>query len=218
MISSVTSRSTGTAAAAMKESVGLDKDDFLKLFITQMQNQDPLNPMDSTEYMAQLAQLTQLEQTYKTNSNLKEILSALDSSSAMSAVTFLGTQVSAAGSEIAVEEGKGTSIRYSLPVAADQVTVAITDASGMAVRTLTLGQTAAGEGTLSWDGTDSSGAAVPSGIYSIAVTGIRSTGTSFAGETFVQGTVSAVDFSGYSPVLTVGGVRVPLGGILSVGG
>lgn len=218
MVSSVTSSSSSTASAAMKESMGLDKDDFMKLFITQMQNQDPLNPMDSTEYMAQLAQLTQLEQSYNTNSNLQEILSALDASSAMSAVSFLGNQVSAVASEIAVEAGQGATIRYTLPVDAEAVTITIADAKGSTIRTLTQGQTAAGDVALAWDGTDATGAQVPSGTYSVSVTGSRSTGATFSCDTNIRGTVTAVDFSGSSPVLTVGGVQVSMGNILSVGG
>ncbi|WP_298272619.1 flagellar hook capping FlgD N-terminal domain-containing protein, partial [Geobacter sp.] len=66
MISGVTNDTTA-AAAAMKQSTGLNKDDFLKLFITQLQNQDPLQPQDSSQFIAQLAQLTQVEQAYNTN-------------------------------------------------------------------------------------------------------------------------------------------------------
>jgi flagellar basal-body rod modification protein FlgD len=218
MISSVTSSSTSTASAAMKESMGLDKDDFLKLFITQMQNQDPLNPMDSTEYIGQLAQLTQLEQSYNTNSNLKDIVSSLGAASAMSAVSFLGTEVSAAGSEIALQAGEAAQIRYTVPVDAVQVSVKIMDASGATVRSLTQGQTQAGDAVVAWDGTDAAGTQLPTGTYTVAVTATRATGSTFTCDTTVRGTVTGVDFSGSEPVLSLGGVKVSLGNILSVGG
>ena len=90
MIDAVTSATTNSASATMKQSIGMNKDDFLSLFVTQLKNQDPLNPMDGTEFIGQLAQLTQVEQAYNTNSNLGKLIGMMNDSSALSSVSYIG--------------------------------------------------------------------------------------------------------------------------------
>ncbi len=218
MIDTVSTTATSAASAAMKQSIGMNKDDFLKLFITQLQNQDPLNPMDSTEYISQLAQLTQVEQSYNTNSNLQSILSALNATSALSAVSFVGNEITAAGNQVYLKDGEGTELSLSVPKAAEQVTVNILDANGLVVRTLTMDGADAGDATLAWDGKDASGAQLPSGAYTVAATGFDAAGNSFICTPYIRGTVDGVNFAGSSPVLVVGGLEVPFSDLLGVEG
>jgi len=218
MIDAVSTTDTSAASAAMKQSLGMNKDDFLKLFVTQLQNQDPLNPMDGNEYIAQLAQLTQVEQSYNTNSNLQKMISMMNDSAALSAVSYIGKEITAAGSEVALTAGTDAKIAYAVPKAAEQVTVTIKDASGATVRTLTQGPTAAGNVSLTWDGRNDAGTALPSGTYTIAVSGVDSTGTGFSCDTRTSGKVQAVSFAGSTPVLTVGGLEIPFSSLLSVAG
>lgn len=218
MITTVASTDTSAASAAMKQSMGMDKDDFLKLFITQLQNQDPLNPMDATQQLSQLAQLTQVEQSYNTNSNLQSIISALGDSSSLSAVSFVGKEVTAAGSSVALQDGGGANITFTVPKAADQVAVNILDANGQIVRTMTGGETAAGESTLAWDGKDANGNQLPAGTYSVAVNGTDAGGNSFACSPFIRGTVDGINFSGSTPVMIIGGLEVPFSNMLAVKG
>ncbi|RQW88561.1 MAG: flagellar hook assembly protein FlgD [Geobacter sp.] len=218
MIDTVSTTATSAASAAMKQSMGMNKDDFLKLFITQLQNQDPLNPMDSTEYISQLAQLSQVEQAYNTNSNLQSIISALGASSSLSAVSFVGSEVTAAGGSVALKEGSEAAITFSVPKAAEQVSVAIVDGNGEIVRTLIGGVTPAGESTLAWDGKDSSGAQLASGTYGVAVTGVDAAGTSFACSPLIQGTVEGINFAGSLPLMVIGGIEVPFSDLLRVKG
>jgi flagellar basal-body rod modification protein FlgD len=202
----------------MKQSIGMNKDDFLKLFVTQLQNQDPLNPMDGTQFIGQLAQLTQVEQAYNTNSNLEKIMGMMNDSSAMSAVSYIGKEITAAGSSVALTSGGEAKITYTVPKAAQQVVVTIRDASGATVRTLTQGQTAAGNVSLTWDGRNNAGAALPSGTYTVAVSGVDSAGSSFSCGTKTSGKVDGVSFAGSAPVLTVGGLEIPFSNLLSVAG
>ena len=218
MIDSVTTATTSAASTAMKESIGMNKDDFLVLFVTQLQNQDPLNPMDGTEFISQLAQLTQVEQAYNTNSNLESILSALDASSALSAVSFVGKEITASGNQVRLKDGEEVDLTFSVPKNAEQVSVNILDENGDLVSTLTLGQTDAGDATLAWDGTDTTGSRLPAGIYIISATGQDAAGNSFACTPYTHGTVDGVSFSGSSPVLIVGGVEVSFGNLLQVEG
>jgi flagellar basal-body rod modification protein FlgD len=218
MIETISTTATSSAAAAMKQSMGMNKDDFLKLFITQLQNQDPLNPMDGTEQISQLAQLTQVEQSYNTNSNLQSVINALGASSALSAISFMGSEVSAAGSSVALKEGAGADIRFNVPKNAEQVTVDIKAANGEIVRSLTGGVTATGESTLAWDGKDSAGVQLPSGTYSVAATGLDVAGNSFACSPFIRGTVEGINFSGSLPLMVIGGLEVPFSDLLRVKG
>src|SRR6266702_3305418 len=91
---------TSNAAAAMKKETGLNKNDFLKLFMTQLQNQDPLNPQDSSQFIAQLSQLTQVEQAFNTNTNLANLLTATQNSTDLSLLSFIGKEVLATGNQV----------------------------------------------------------------------------------------------------------------------
>ncbi len=219
MINSVTATTdTTAAAAAMKKATGLNSDDFLKLFITQLQNQDPLNPQDSSQFIAQLAQLTQVEQSYNTNTNLQNLLNQGNNSTALSAVSFIGKEVVAPGTQVSLQSGTPTEVNYRLPSAAQSVSLSITDSSGAVVKTLALGQTAAGDGSIAWDGTDNRGAQLPAGTYNVAVTGANADGSTFAGTALVKGKVDGVDMEGTSPSLTIGSLQVPITSVLSVKG
>lgn len=218
MIETVSTTSTSAAAAAMKQSMGMNKDDFLKLFITQLQNQDPLNPMDGTEQISQLAQLTQVEQSYNTNSNLQSIVNALGASSALSAISFVGSEVTATGSQVSLTEGVSTQVTFAMPKSAEQVSVNIMNANGEVVRTLSGGVTAAGESTLAWDGKDANGTQLSTGIYSVAVAGVDAAGNTFAGSPFVRGTVEGINFSGSSPLMNIAGLEIPFSDLLRVKG
>lgn len=218
MITSVTSSDTSAASAAMKKSLGMNKDDFLTLFVTQLKNQDPLNPMNGTEFLAQLAQLTQVEQAYNTNTNLQNILSALNNSSSLSASSLVGKNVSAAGSQVALTAGEPAQISYSVPSAAAQVTVTVTDSNGAAVRTLTQGQTAAGISSVTWDGRGANGNLLASGVYGVSVAGVSAAGATVSCQPLVTGKVGAVSYEGTEVTMTIGGVTVPYTSILSVTG
>jgi flagellar basal-body rod modification protein FlgD len=218
MIDAVTSTTTTGASAAMKKTMGMNKDDFLTLFVTQLKNQDPMNPMDGTQFIGQLAQLTQVEQAYNTNSNLEKLIGMMNDSSAMSSVSYIGKEVTAAGSGIALTSGGEAKLSYVVPKTAEQIVVDIKDSSGSTVRTLTQGQTAAGNASLVWDGKNDAGTALPSGTYTFAVKGVDSSGNAFTCDSRTAGKVDGVSFAGSSPVLKVGGLEIPFSSLLSVNG
>jgi len=216
-VSSTGATDTTAADAAMKQSTGLNKDDFLKLFVTQLQNQDPLNPQDSSQFITQLAQITQVEQAYNTNTNLQSILNQGNNSMAMGSVSMIGRQVQATGSQVNLQSGSPATVNFNLASAANQLTVSITDGSGNTVKTITAGATGAGNGSVSWDGTDNSGNQLPAGTYSFSVAAKDANGNLVASSSLIKGTVTGVDMSGATPMLTVGGVSVSLTNVTSVG-
>jgi flagellar basal-body rod modification protein FlgD len=219
MVNSVTAATDATTgAAAMKQTTGMNKDDFLKLFITQLKNQDPLKPQDGTEFIAQLAQLTQVEQSYNTNSNLQQLMTLQGSGNAMSAVSFIGKDVLAVGNQLPVTGGQPTAINFSLAGPANSVVLDVLNASGSTVKSMTLGSTAAGNGQTTWDGKDANGLPVANGVYQLRVTAVDATGGKTDGTALMQGTVNGVKLDGTTPVLTINGVDVALSDVLRVKG
>ncbi|RNC70718.1 MAG: flagellar hook assembly protein FlgD [Desulfuromonadales bacterium] len=216
MVSGITNDTTA-AAATMKKATGMNKDDFLTLFVTQLKNQDPLKPQDSNEFIAQLAQLTQVEQSYNTNTNLANLLTAINGMSSLNSVSFIGKEVSASSNQINLVSGKQALLGYRLPANADQVKVEIRDGRGVTIRTLTAGKTQAGDGTIGWDGKSDGGTQAPAGSYSFSVTGITGD-TKFDGSPQIIGKVDGINVEGQEPVITIGGISVPLSQILSVKG
>jgi len=219
MITDVTGTSTSSTAAAdaaMKKSTGMDKDDFLKLFVTQLQNQDPLNPQDSSQFITQLAQITQVEQAYNTNTNLQSMLNQGGNSMTVASVSLIGKQVQAAGSQVSLQSGSPASVNFNLGSAANQVNVSVQDASGATVKTLTGGAMAAGQGSLAWDGTNNSGSALPSGAYSFSVSAQDANGNAVTSTPLIKGTVSGVDMSGATPVLSLGNIQLNLTDVTTV--
>ncbi|QWV97119.1 flagellar hook assembly protein FlgD [Geomonas nitrogeniifigens] len=217
MITDATSAATtASAAAAMKKSTGMNKDDFLKLFVTQLQNQDPLNPQDGTQFIAQLAQLTQVEQAYNTNTNLQNLLNQGSNAGTMAAISLIGKQVEASGSQVELDSGSSATINYNLGKSAQTVAVSVLDANGKVVKTITGGAQNSGSNSVSWDGTDNSGAQLTPGAYSFSVSAKDAAGTAVTATGLVRGKVNGVDMSGSSPVLSIGALKLNLTDVTSV--
>lgn len=219
MVNAVTATTdTTAAAAAMKQSVGMNKDDFLKLFIAQLQNQDPLKPQDPEQMLGQLAQLTQVEQAYNTNSALQNLITAQNNSATMNSVAFIGKTVKANGNAVAFDGAAATSMQFNFATPASAATVAISDANGKVVRTAALGPLAAGDTTVSWDGRDSSGNLLPAGAYSFNVTGTAANGASITATTYTTGLIDGLTVVNGTPMLTIGAATVAFSDVISVKG
>lgn len=219
MVSTVTATTdTTAAAAAMKKSVGMDKDDFMKLFVAELQYQDPLEPLDSSAMLDQLSQLTLVEQSYNSNTALNNLLTAQNNSISLTAVSFIGKDVRAYGNSASFDGNTSTNLQFNLPLAASSTQVSIVNSSGQTVRTAALGSSGAGENSFSWDGRDNSGALLPAGAYTFSVSATAADGSTLAATTYTTGRIDGVDLSGSTPVLAVGTVSVALGDVISMGG
>lgn len=219
MVTAVTSATdTSAAAAAMKKSLGMNKDDFLKLFIAQMQYQDPLKPQDPSAMLDQLSQLSLVEQSYNNNTALKDLLTAQNNSNAMSAVSFIGGNVKARGDSIAFNGSSETQLQFNLAVPVASATVSIADESGRVVRVASLGAMTAGDSSFGWDGRDGSGNLLPAGVYHFSVAATTSSGTALAATTYTTGVIDGVTFENGTPALTVGPATIALTDVISVRG
>jgi flagellar basal-body rod modification protein FlgD len=158
------------AAALAKSAAATDangantQDRFLKLLVTQMKNQDPLNPMDNAQVTSQMAQLSTVSGIDKLNSTLKALSDNMSTGQAMSATGIIGHGALVAGSTLALNNGKAVG-GLELTQGADSVRVQIMDGANNVVRVLQLGAQKAGVVPLTWDGMNNDGDAAPSGSY-----------------------------------------------------
>lgn len=146
------------------------QDTFMRLLVTEMKNQDPTNPMDSSQMTSQLAQINTVSGIAGLNTTLSSLATQLNASQQVSASGLIGKDVLAAGHDIHVAKGKPSEFGIQLGGAAADVSVKIADATGQVVRSLKVGAQQGGTTPLTWDGKNDAGAAVPDGAYSFKVT------------------------------------------------
>ncbi len=192
----------------------LGRDAFLTMLVAQLENQDPLNPMDGTDFSAQLAQFSQLEQLINLNDSMDSLAASFGENSEGDAMTYIGKQVTGNVDTMTVDEGAVSGGFYSLSKAAD-VMVSITDADGKTVKTLYPGQQATGSHLISWDGTDNNGDAVEDGNYTYTV--LANTGSGYAEvPSSITGTVSGVAYNNGKAYLVVQGILLDLKSVTAV--
>jgi len=170
----------------------LGKDDFLKLFVAQLRSQNPLNPMDNTEFTAQLAQFSSLEQLSNINTQLHDLLLFQNSLQNTLTNNLIGRQVKIPGNEIYLKENG--EISYTLPEDVSKVKISIYDSGGGLVKEVNLGQQTSGEKSYVWDGTDNSGNRLPEGHYQVKVEALDDSGNPVNVSTMVYGTVTGITF------------------------
>jgi flagellar basal-body rod modification protein FlgD len=192
------------------------QDMFFKLLITQLQHQDPLNPMDSTDFTAQLAQFSQLEKLDSMNNALDYMQLYLASLNNAQAVDFIGKKIEANSNAIELGAEGSTDINYRIGEEANSVTMDIYDMNMRLVRTLELGSKNAGAQSESWDGTDSNGSRLESGIYTFAVTATDADGNPLPATNYIEGVVDSVTFEGGVTYLMVGGRKIAVGDVIKV--
>ena len=175
-----------------KHKTSLGNDDFLKLLLTQMQNQDPANPMDDKEYMAQIAQFSSLEQLTKVNTSLESMLNNSSQEQMVSAVSFIGKEVKAEGYTVSRLDGKISKIFYGLGEPVASAFINIYDKDKNLIRTEKIGEKGEGTYEFEWDGKDWAGKDVPDGVYSIAMAAEDANGKPVMIKTEVSGEVTGI--------------------------
>ncbi len=155
-----------TQPTAEQQSLG--EDAFLKLLVAQLKNQNPLNPMDNTAFVAQLAQFSQVEQSTKLVKLMQQNLDQQDVAMQIQKVGLIGHQVKINGSLVQLGTGPA-SITYSLGADAASVTVSVLDAGNQPIRTMTFSGQPAGTQQVLWDGKDNNGQTMPAGTYGFSV-------------------------------------------------
>jgi len=210
-----TTPSSASASSATNATSQLSSnfDTFLQLLTTQLQHQDPLDPMDTSQFTQQLVEYSQVEQQIDTNSNLQSLISQGTQQSAAYATGYLGKTVTVSGGEGSLTNGQAQ-WTYNLGTASTSTTLQITDANGNVVYGGS-GKTTAGNSNFNWNGVDNSGNQLPDGSYTLAVKASAGGSTVTTSVTAV-GTVSEVNMINGTPQLLIGSMEVPLTSISSV--
>jgi len=199
-------------------------DTFLTLLTTQLQNQDPLSPMDSNQFTQQLVMFSQVEQQINTNDNLQSLIALNLSQTANSAVNYIGRSVVMTNGEGSLESStdsngvttKSCDWTYNLASAPAGTTLTVKDANGKVVYTKS-GNTSAGNNDFTWDGTDSNGNTLPDGKYTLSVSATASDGSAITTTLASKAIVTAVDMAGTTPMLVLGSMEIPLADVSLVG-
>ena len=166
--------STGSSASSSQKTAKVDEaqDRFLKLLVTQMKNQDPLNPLDNAQVTSQLAQISTVSGIEKLTKTMETMASSYTANQALQAASMIGHQVVVPGTKLNLQQGQA-GFGIELSGAADNVQVTISDAAGKTVQSMDLGAQKAGTLSLTWDGVTDSGAKAVEGQYDIKVTAKR---------------------------------------------
>ena len=227
-----------SATDALTGGQNLGQDDFLLMLLTQLNNQDPLNPMEGHEFAAQLAQFTSVEQLLSLNDSLTaqgemftllaetmgeslvaqgEMLNILSESLNRSAASdLIGLSVEVPGGRVAWAGEGPVTLDVDLEAPAT-VQVAILNESGETVRTLTLEEGKAGLHQLEWDGLDAGGQPVPEGVYTVEAQAMDAEGNPVGVMPVMEGVVDRVSFGPDGVYVWVNGFPVPYNDIRSIG-
>ena len=161
-------QAAGAALAASKAGTEDGQDRFLKLLVTQLKNQDPLNPLDNAEITSQMAQISTVSGIEKLNQTLQTMAAAFSSGQSLQATSLIGRQVFVPGHGLRLHEGAAHG-GVELAQAADKVVVTIRDASGQLLHRADLGAQTAGVISFQWDGATDSGATAVDGVYNVLI-------------------------------------------------
>lgn len=196
---------TNTYTASSTEQTGsLGQDVFLNLLIAQLKHQDPLEPMEGTEFVTQLAQFSELDEMRALTSGQEDLQNYMASLNNFASVSLLGKTVEFSGNEVTHQEGTSTRVEFLLPSDAAQVTVYLYDTRGNLVHAMDTGPMGAGNQTTVWNGTDESGQPLPSGTYRFDVVARDASEGVVPVELMQQGLVREVVFQDGLPMLRVG--------------
>jgi len=172
------------------------QDEFLRLLVAQMQNQDPLNPQDGAEFVAQLAQFTNIELGLETNERLAGLQASEQSTSRAAMMDLVGKSIDAEFSQFRLtEDAKPLDLKLDLEGAADNVEVVIYDQMGDEVQRIHLDNRGEGESSFSWDGTGRDGQPLPPGDYKLEVIATHESEGEVSGRALISGTATSVEFT-----------------------
>jgi flagellar basal-body rod modification protein FlgD len=216
MIDPVTS-ATAVPPAATTRSETVTQDEFLRLFVAQLQHQDPLSPLEPNELTAQLAQFSSLEQLTGVNARLDALATATKETGSSSLLGLIGREVTIDGSQLALADGEAAPVSYTLTENAQTVTATVRAGDGSVVRQVDLGSKGSGSHTFEFDGKATNGSPLPDGLYRLeiaaaATKGAAPTNLSLTARAMVDG----VDLASDPPALLAGGLRILLAQVREV--
>ncbi len=221
-IASVSAQQTSAAvsqtAADGKTALGSlsgNFNNFLKMLMTQLQNQDPTSPMDTNQFTQELVQFSSVEQQITTNTSLTKLIELTQAGEVMQASSMIGKQVTVAADHVPLQGGRGM-VQLTAP-AAGPVQIAVFAESGRKLADVSV-SAQKGVNNWVWDGKDSTGRQLPDGAYKLAVTGSDTAGKTTAVPFNVVGTATGVESENNAVRLKLGGLSTNFNTVRSVGG
>ncbi len=206
-VSGIDVTATASEAATSRTRLSDNYDTFLVLLTAQLQNQDPLAPMDSTQFTQQLVQFSQVEQQIRTNEQLEGLAGQYQAAAAGAALSYLGKDAIIEADETYLAGGSAH-WAYRLPEAADSMKIQVKDMQGRVVYETTSAARGSGEHLFTWDGVKTNGETAADGVYQISISAQNAAGTAITPSVSVRETIMGVDFSGTTPVvITPSGTR-----------
>lgn len=216
-IGATTSGASATSGAGAAPS--MDRNAFLQLLVAQLSHQDPLQPMEGTEFVQQLSQFSLVEQAITQSNQLDVLSTQVRGLSNNEAVGLVGSAVTVRGHGVAYDGTNATTSNVTLAAPAARVTATLRDANGRVVRTMELGARGAGAVPVTWDGRDDHGQPAPRGTYTLSVSATTADGRAVDVTQDVTGTVTRVSFDHGYPELTLdNGASAPISDLVSVAG
>lgn len=214
-VSSINNSSAGTYSTAASVNASSQQDEFLQLLITQIQNQDPLNPMDNAEFTSQLTQLSSLDQLELMNSNMEQNLIYSQSLNNTMMLGVVGKTATVAGTGTQIAEGEVS--RNSINVTgAGKANVQVLDEDGVVIATFTE-SVKFGMNDIVWDGRDKDGKMMSDGTYSLEIDVEDNAGAALDFDTFMTGRVESIRFENNLAVMNINGTDFYAAEILEIG-
>jgi flagellar basal-body rod modification protein FlgD len=211
---SSSSSSASSANALASSQLAGNFQSFLTLLTTQLQNQDPLSPLDTNQFTQQLVEFAGVQQQLNTNDSLTTLVSLQQTAQSTQALGFVGKTAVVSGSTAAVVNGAAT-WELSVPTAAN-VNVTITNSTGQTVYSNNYSVSAGSNQAFNWDGKGNDGTQWPDGQYKLTATGTDSAGNPVAVTTEIQGVVNSVDLTQSPPLLSINGQSYTVSQIKSI--
>jgi|SRR5580698_769151 flagellar basal-body rod modification protein FlgD len=214
-VSSSSSSSSAAATNAMaSQQIAGNFQSFLQLLTTQLQNQNPLDPLDTNQFTQQLVEFAGVQQQLNTNDSLATLVSLNQTSEATAALNYVGKTAVVSGSTAALTNSEAT-WQVSVPTAST-LTINIANSSGQNVFTGTYNASAGNNQPFQWNGQGTDGTQYPDGNYTMTATGKDAGGNTVAITTAIEGTVNSVDLTQSPPLLSIGGQTYTVSQIQSI--
>ena len=210
-------QTSGKDSASSKTQLFDDMEAFLYLLTQQLKYQDPLDPMDTSEYTNQLVQYAQVEQSIQSNEYLETIVAQNVNGMATQAISYIDQTVQALSDYLPLQNGHAK-FSYILESDAANCVVAIKDSAGNYVKTFTGVEPSSGRHEMTWDGKDNNGNQLKDGAYVLVVTAVDSSGSSVKAQKTVFGKVTGVAYDGDTVAIGMGDVAVNMNSVLAVHG
>jgi flagellar basal-body rod modification protein FlgD len=188
----------------------LGKNEFLKILTTQLQYQDPTEPMDNSQFVAQLAQFSSLEQMQNVNTTLEQLVTAQMATAQNTVISMVGKDATYDSKEMVLSDSGSSKVKATLAAQAADVTMTVSTLSGTVVRRQSFGALKAGVNELTWDGHNDKGEVQAAGTYLVSIAAADLQGKNIGVTQFSSGRITGVSFVDGAAQLLLGSKSVPL--------